>query len=471
MKNSNPSDHPKRGYDPLPKQIQFHNSQHQFKLLLCGNGVGKSHALVYEVFKQATQVHPGKIGLICAPTLGLLEAGFLSKWIDVIPPELYKIKGSIGGSKTISVKAKHPISGRIVTSKLLLRTTSSGEASVASINAAFCAFEEMSEEPKFSSYHAVIKRARDPFSYIREGKEISRKCQIIAVAIPPQNLSHWMIDVFGQGIDNIKWFQAVDKEGKEISNSWEDKEKQYITINYSTYENIHLKPSPKEYVENLICGNGATEQHFKRFVLGQYISYAGLIYKEFNPQKHIISSEEISKMKFLKVVGGMDFGDKDPGCFLMVGITDKWQAVVLAEEYHSQMNYGDSGWYRILNDLFKKYPEMKEIYYDPSAAALKRGCQQKFPNKDWIPAENEIIGGINKLRNLMTRDRLLVNSNCKNLLTELKKYIWDPKENGNAVVKANQPDHALDALKYAIASQIKDHNNLTVVRAGSVYSF
>ena len=69
--------------------------------------------------------------------------------------------------------------------------------------------------------------------------------------------------------------------------------------------------------------------------------------------------------------------------------------------------------------------------------------------------KDSIIYGIN----LMNQNKIYVTSRSKNLINELRNYIWLTDKTG---VKMNKPidayNHAIDAMRYAIMSQLENPN-------------
>jgi phage terminase large subunit len=69
--------------------------------------------------------------------------------------------------------------------------------------------------------------------------------------------------------------------------------------------------------------------------------------------------------------------------------------------------------------------------------------------------KDSIVYGIN----LMNQNKIYVTSRSKNLINELRNYIWLTDKTG---VKMNKPidsyNHAIDAMRYAIMSQLENPN-------------
>ncbi len=102
-----------------------------------------------------------------------------------------------------------------------------------------------------------------------------------------------------------------------------------------------------------------------------------------------------------------------------------------------------------------KSEEIKEIIYADSAepksiAELNSYGHQVLPVSK---GRDSIVYGIN----LINQNEVYVTSRSKNLINELRNYIWMTDKEGN---KLNKPidayNHAIDAMRYALTSQLAD---------------
>jgi phage terminase large subunit len=61
--------------------------------------------------------------------------------------------------------------------------------------------------------------------------------------------------------------------------------------------------------------------------------------------------------------------------------------------------------------------------------------------------------GIRKMTNEMQQGNLLICSECKNLIKEVQGYVWDSKKAKLGIdAPLKTADHAIDAMRYAIAT-------------------
>jgi phage terminase large subunit len=94
---------------------------------------------------------------------------------------------------------------------------------------------------------------------------------------------------------------------------------------------------------------------------------------------------------------------------------------------------------------------IKGIYIDPSAAAMKLELRRKGMHV--IDANNDVYNGIEMMTNEMAKGNLYVLRECKNLIREIQNYVWDSKKAKQGLDEPiKKGDHAVDALRYAIAT-------------------
>ena len=66
-------------------------------------------------------------------------------------------------------------------------------------------------------------------------------------------------------------------------------------------------------------------------------------------------------------------------------------------------------------------------------------------------ADNDVLGGIQKIANALNAGTLKISDNCPNLIEEMQSYSWDPKAAALGIDKPiKSGDHAIDALKYIV---------------------
>jgi len=120
-----------------------------------------------------------------------------------------------------------------------------------------------------------------------------------------------------------------------------------------------------------------------------------------------------------------------------------------------------------IREWYNKYPITVE-YIDPSARAKTRekngqlwSVLDEFMDAgiNPIPANNDVLAGINRVNEYFKAGRIKIFKNCVNLIREIPEYQWQrlkPAQLG----QVNEPekpkklnDHAVDSMRYYIMSR------------------
>lgn len=203
---------------------------------------------------------------------------------------------------------------------------------------------------------------------------------------------------------------------------------------------------------------------------GMFGSMKGQVYKEWRPNLHLIDPFHIPRD--WKKFRGVDFGYNNPFCCLWVArdYDNRW--FVYDEHYESQQLHDHHATEIKSREWNTRDPHYGPTYSDHDsqeiAELMVRGIECTLANKS-------IYKGIEAVRMAMMPDkitnkpRLYVFKSCENLKREIPRYKWPDnmgrKSKGNERNAKELPvdfdNHALDALRYVIASEeLKRIDNL-----------
>jgi phage terminase large subunit len=147
---------------------------------------------------------------------------------------------------------------------------------------------------------------------------------------------------------------------------------------------------------------------------------------------------------------GLDWGySNDPSSLILLY---KYNNAYVFDEVFYQKGLLNSEISNLLNSH-----DVKTIIYADSAEPKSIAELQSYGHQI-LPVSkgrDSIVYGIN----LINQNEVYVTSRSKNLINELRNYIWLTDKEGN---KMNKPidayNHAIDAMRYAITSQLADPN-------------
>lgn len=222
----------------------------------------------------------------------------------------------------------------------------------------------------------------------------------------------------------------------------EAKDTDYKSFHFTTYDNPHI---PKDEVDK--AAREVTEDRFAQEYMADFRKTEGLVYKEFNREKHLY--KDIPVGDIVKVFAGVDFGTHNPAVVLTI------------KEDSDRKYYVDEEWYKVgkTDSQVADYvaaARFNEVYPDPASASGCMELQQRGVNiRDVIKNADSIRNGINQVRELFKANRLFINQNCVNLIWEFETYVYPEKkaERNEDENPIKENDHALDALRYALMMQ------------------
>lgn len=219
-------------------------------------------------------------------------------------------------------------------------------------------------------------------------------------------------------------------------------DRDYKSFHFSSYDNPFL---PREEIDK--AREEITEDRFAQEYLADFRKMQGLVYKEFDRERHIYDSNESI---FGQSISGVDFGFTNPAAVLYI-TKDRSDCFWVTQEFYERgktdaqiAEYVAAAQFEIV------YPDCE----NPSAISelRKRGVnvREVIKNKD------SIKNGIDKVRELFKANKLKIHASCSNLIMELETYSYPDKKDlrneDENPIKEN--DHALDALRYAISMSV-----------------
>ncbi|MBQ7257796.1 MAG: PBSX family phage terminase large subunit [Abditibacteriota bacterium] len=211
---------------------------------------------------------------------------------------------------------------------------------------------------------------------------------------------------------------------------------------YNIYDNEYLSETVVKNLEAEYSGS----VYYDRYILGKWVRAEGIIYDTFT-DNHIIENAE--DRRYLRKWVSVDYGTQNATCFLLIGDTGD-ELIVIKEYYYSgRANIKQKTDHEYANDMqdFIRNNAIETIIVDPSAASFIAELRQRgLPTQK---AENAVLDGIRKTSSAFGTNRLFVDKNCKNLISELQSYSWE--EDTERPLKEN--DHACDSLRYGVMYQ------------------
>lgn len=205
----------------------------------------------------------------------------------------------------------------------------------------------------------------------------------------------------------------------------------------------------KDYVESI---KAATPKgmFYDRGILGQWVTGDGIVYRDFDKDKMVISREQVPDD--LEYYVGVDWGYEHPNPIILLGDDKEGNTYVLADytKKHKFIDY----WVRIAKNLQASFGRNLIFYADSARPDNVSEFQANGIN--CINANKNIMPGIECVaRKMRIGQFYVVDTAASGLLEEIYQYAWDDKT--GLPLKENDVRHndRLDAIRYAIYSRSK----------------
>ena len=227
----------------------------------------------------------------------------------------------------------------------------------------------------------------------------------------------------------------------------QDTDSDFKSFHFTSYDNPHL---PKEEIDKAKLE--LTEDRFAQEYLADFRKTEGLVYKEFNRDRHIFETVD---GKIVETLAGIDFGFTNPCAVIAIQRNDDNKFFVSQEWYKTGRTEVQIAEYVVGQKFNKVYPDPE----NPSAIEVLN--QKGVSVSEVIKGKDSVQSGINKVRELLKSNRLFIHKSCVNLISELETYSYPEKkaDHSEAENPIKENDHALDALRYAIMGTFNLNSN------------
>lgn len=253
------------------------------------------------------------------------------------------------------------------------------------------------------------------------------------------------------------WTYQIFIWGKRIP---EEARKNYFTFKASSLENKFL---PSDYIETLMSFDWTL---FDRYVLWEFNIFEWQVYPEFDPSINVIQPFTINPERWWQPIYWHDHWSYNPTSFLEWWIDFDWNLYITWEHYKSNTKVEDHA--NIVKQRRSKLwlKNTPETISDPSTfnKTQQPNQQQPFPfsvadqyAEHWIwliPWNNNVLAGIDRVKEYLWMWKILIFRNCSMLIEEMEKYARAKDSSWYSLEKpVKRNDHSVDALRYIIMTK------------------
>lgn len=237
----------------------------------------------------------------------------------------------------------------------------------------------------------------------------------------------------------------IDKDGQTL----ESGRLNIRAFHFTLYDNIFLDP---EYVESIVAST-PSGMFTDRDINGQWVAAEGVIYKDFNQHIHYITSEEASKLNFVRYWAGVDWGYEHHGSIVVLAEDDQGDIYLIEEhaKQHEEIDY----WVEVAKGVKARYGNIN-FYCD--TARPEHVVRFRREGIRAINADKAVVSGIEEVARLFKTSKLKVLSDkVDRFKKEVFMYVW----NSTTGEPVKQWDDVLDALRYGIYTHLKPQRRKT----------
>lgn len=228
-------------------------------------------------------------------------------------------------------------------------------------------------------------------------------------------------------------------------------DKSIKSFHFQLDDNTFLSERYRENIKNTTPSG----MFYDRDILGQWVSSEGVVYRDFDANKHYIQSADLPNLTSFYC--GVDWGYEHYGSIVVLGETDEGKTY-LVEEHTSQYEEIEH-WVNVAKGIQEKYGQKVLFWCDSArpeyvARFVKEGIQARN-------ADKARLSGVESVSRLFKTDSLFI---CRDRIDRFKdeiyQYVWDKKKGE----PGKEYDDVMDALRYAIYNHQKLKKNGTGVQ-------
>ena len=221
-----------------------------------------------------------------------------------------------------------------------------------------------------------------------------------------------------------------------------------LRLHFTMEDNPSLTSQIRRRYERLYTG-----VFYRRFVLGQWSQAEGRVYDFFSPEMVGKAPESCDKWYI-----SCDYGTVNPTSMGLWGRNRGiWYRVkefyFNSREAMRQMTDEE---YAAALDALAGGRNITAVIVDPSAASFIEVLRRK----GWRvqKADNDVLSGIRLTSDCLKTGKIVICEGCGDCLRELDEYVWD-LSSGNKDRVRKEHDHAMDDMRYFVATVLKERGN------------
>jgi len=269
----------------------------------------------------------------------------------------------------------------------------------------------------------------------------------------PDRKSGW--GIFDTTPKGRNWFWSTLARRADPADPLYDPE--FALHGWTTADNLR---SPAAQAEVAKARRRLPWRYFRRDYLASFEAFEGQVWDEFERKVHVVPASRVPS-QFARVIIPVDWGYRNPGVLLAIGLTGDGDAYVFREAYESgvQVRGGGATWTSRAKEWADElHPD--SFACDPSApdniaAFVEAGLPAHAADNavaDGIRRVAERLHYVSRDGGLVVPPRLYVSDECPITIREVEGYHYHPRrEGGHSEEPEKVNDHTCDALRMGVS--------------------
>lgn len=238
----------------------------------------------------------------------------------------------------------------------------------------------------------------------------------------------------------------IDKDGQRLNNG----RLNIRAFHFTLFDNDALSD---EFVESFVKST-PSGVFTDRDIYGRWVTAEGIVYRDFDSDKHYVSRKAIDDMRFTSYFAGVDWGYEHFGNISVFGEREDGVVVMISE--HARQYKEIDYWADIAKHIREQYGDIP-FYCD--GARPEHNARLRREGIRAINANKEVLSGIEQVASRFKTNRLLICEDCPRFQKEIMMYAWNERT-GEPV---KQFDDVLDSIRYAIYTHYDDRRKVKIL--------
>lgn len=390
--------------------MAIHNDPHRFKTVSCGRRFGKTTFAVNEIIRRGCEKQ-GQIWYI-APTY---KQAKLIAWEMLKRYAVPEIRRKVNESE---------LNIELVNGSLIRLMGADNPESLRGVGLLGAVLDEFAD----------IKRP--VWSTIVRPMLSDTKGWAIFLGTPKGKINH-LYEHF------IRDTQYNDPEYRTIENAQILPDADYKSFVFKTVDSPFIDPAEVEKARAELA-----PQYFRQEYEASFENYTGIIYKEFDPSRHVMSIPQKGFIKdWWRVFVGIDTGRHTAVGFM--AIDDNGKKYVFDEIYDYDGVVRDIA--AQIKSKLALWGCHRATYIIDSASQVKREYERAGIVA--IDSEKDVENQIAQVRNEFKKDNLVFNGDrCPMHIVEHKGYVWNEKSKKPHPEPVKENDHTCNEIQYILST-------------------